>query len=88
VSGSLPLAELAASAGIASKKMAALLADFESAGIVERVGEDWRLARASTAAEYLIALDFIRGGNVPLEEGDDNGMSRCRPGPAPLRAAP
>jgi IclR helix-turn-helix domain len=83
--GLLSVAELAANAGLSETKMRRLLADFETAGIAERVGDDWRLTDAA-AAHYCVPFDAIRGGNVPLEEGDDDGLSHCQPGPPANRA--
>jgi hypothetical protein len=80
--GFLSVAELAASAGVSPRKMAVILEDFEAARIAERVGEGWRLTDAA-AAKYCPALDLIEAGNAPLEDGDDDGLSHCQPGPPP-----
>jgi hypothetical protein len=69
-------------AGVSEAKMERLLADFEAVGIAERVGDFWRLTDAA-AAKYCVPFSEIRGGNVPLEPGDDDGLSHCQPGPPP-----
>jgi hypothetical protein len=79
--GFVSVAKLAASAGASPRKMAVILADFEAAGIAERVGEGWRLTDAA-AAKYCPAFDLIEAGNARLEDGDDDGLSHCKPGPA------
>jgi hypothetical protein len=82
--GCLSVAELATNAGLSEAKMRRILAGFEAAGIAERVGESWRLTDAAVE-KYCLAFDEIRRGNVPLEEGDDDGLSHCTPGLRPRR---
>lgn len=76
----LGVAELCARTGVSPKRMRIFLADFEAAGIAECVNaDDWRLT--PTAASYTAAFRAMQVGNVPLEPGDDDGLSHCAPGP-------
>jgi hypothetical protein len=80
--GSLSVAELAASAGTSEVRMGRILAYFEAAGIAERVGDSWRMTDLA-AVRYRGLFETIESGNVPLEPGDDDGLSHCQPGPRP-----
>ena len=86
MSGCLSLAELCAGNRVDPKRMRAFLADFEAAGIVERVGGGWRLT-STAAADYVPLFRFIKLTSVPLEPGDDDGLTHCTPGPEKAAAA-
>jgi hypothetical protein len=73
--------ELARNAGVSEAKMRRILTDFEACGVAERAGGGWRLTVAGIA-DYCVPFAEIRAGNVPLEDGDDDGLSHCQPGPA------
>ena len=68
------------------KLIARAVADFELAGIVERVGGGFRLT-STAAAEYGPAFGFIKETNVPLVPGDDDGLTHFPQGPQKARVA-
>jgi hypothetical protein len=74
--GTLTAAELALRLRCPVRRAEKLLADFDAAGVAERVNGGYRLT-----PEYALPLRAARSTLVPLEPGDDDGLDHCRPGP-------
>jgi hypothetical protein len=85
VSGCLPVANLAANAGVSAKAMRAMLADLEARGYAEQVtANEWRLGRAVSMTDAMLISAIPHEDGVPLEPDE---LRFCRRGPAPTKAA-
>ena len=84
MSGWLSVAELAASAGVSDKKMSALLADFERAGIAESIGGgDWRLTPIGELRFGRAIRASRPGDGIPVDPAD---LRLFQPGPQKVAA--